>query len=203
MIRLGLTGSIATGKSTVLAQFAALGVPVFSADEAVHALYEGDAVEPVEALFPGVAPNGVIDRTLLSARLLEQPQRIGELEAAVHPLVRRKIGEFLRSAEESGAALAVVDIPLLFETGFDYGVDAVVVTVCDPEIQRARALARPGMTVEKFLAILARQMPQEEKRERADYVIDTSGSLEETNRMAKTLAQSLIAGTALLEGVRP
>ncbi len=203
MIRLGLTGSIATGKSTVLAQFAALGMPVFSSDEAVHALYEGDAVGPVEALFPGIAPNGIIDRSLLSARLIEHPERIGELEAVVHPLVRRKIAAFLHSAEEDGAALAVVDIPLLFETGFDYGVDAVVVTVCDPEIQRARALARPGMTVEKLEAILARQMPQEEKRERADYVIDTSGSLEETNRMAKTLVQSLIAGTALLEGVRP
>jgi dephospho-CoA kinase len=203
MIRLGLTGSIATGKSTVLAQFAELGIPVFSSDEAVHALYHGDAVPPIEALFPGVAPDGVIDRALLSTRLLQHPERLAELEAAVHPLVRRDIAAFLASAEEAGAPLAVVDIPLLFETGFDHGLDAVAVTVCDPEIQRERALARPGMTVEKLDAVLARQMPQEEKQQRADYVIDTSGSLEETIRMAKTLAQSLIAGSALLEGMRP
>jgi dephospho-CoA kinase len=203
MIRLGLTGSIATGKSTVLAQFAELDLPVFSSDEAVHRLYHGDAVAPVEALFPGVAPDGVIDRALLSARLLQHPERLHELEAAVHPLVRRDIAAFLDRAEQSGAPLAVVDIPLLFETGFDYGLDAVAVTVCDPEIQRARAMARPGMTVEKLDAILARQMPQEEKQRRADYVIDTSGSLEETIRMAKTLAQSLIAGSALLGGMRP
>jgi dephospho-CoA kinase len=203
MIRLGLTGSIATGKSTVLAQFAALGVPVFSADEAVHALYRGDAVGPVEALFPGVAPDGIIDRTLLSARLLETPERLSELEAVVHPLVRRDMRQFLDDAEATGARLAVIDIPLLFETGFDYGLDGVLVVVCDPTIQRARAMARPGMTVEKLAAILARQMPQEEKRARADFVIDTSGSLEETITMAKSLAQSLISGTAVLGGGRP
>ncbi len=193
MLRLGLTGSIASGKSTVLDEFAALGVPTFSSDAAVHALYQGEAVPVVEALFPGVSHLGKIDRTALSQRILEQPQRLAELEAAVHPLVRASIKAFLAEAETAGAALAVVDIPLLFETGFDYGLDKVATTSAPDAVIRARALARPGMTVEKLDAILARQMPQDDKRKRADYVIDTGGPIEATRRAVRTLAADLIA----------
>jgi dephospho-CoA kinase len=177
---LGLTGSIATGKSTALKAFAALGVPVFSADAAVHALYEGEAVPAVGALFPGVINNGTIDRSALAAELVGHPERLKALESIVHPLVRRRMAEFLSAARSTGAALAVADVPLLFETGFDYGFDAVAVTVVDETEQRRRALARPGMTEEKLATILARQMPQDEKIRRADFVIDTWGPLEET-----------------------
>jgi dephospho-CoA kinase len=193
MLKLGLTGSIASGKSSVLDEFAALGVPTFSSDQAVHELYQGEAVPVVEALFPGVGHLGKIDRAALSQRILEEPQRLAELEAAVHPLVRARIKAFLAEAEAAGAALAVVDIPLLFETGFDYGLDRVATTSAPDEVIRARALARPGMTVEKLDAILARQMPQDDKRKRADYVIDTGGPSEATRQAVRTLAADLIA----------
>jgi dephospho-CoA kinase len=179
MLKLGLTGSIATGKSTTLNAFADLGVPVFSADDAVHALYAhgGGAVPVVEKLFPGTTGPQGVDRGRLSAALLAAPARLAELEAAVHPLVRDRLRQFLAEAETAGAELAVVDIPLLFETGFDYGLDAVIVTACRPETQRRRALARPGMSVGKLEAILARQLPQEEKKRRADYIIDTDAPI--------------------------
>ena len=193
MLKLGLTGSIASGKSAVLEEFAALGVPVFSADDAVHALYAGEAVPVVEALFPGVSHNGQIDRTALSRRLLEQPQRLKELEAAVHPLVRARIAAFLSQAEQSGARLAVVDIPLLFESGYDYGLDRVATTFAPDETLRQRALARPGMTVEKLDAILARQMPQADKVKRADVVIDTGGSLADMRKAVRALVATLTA----------
>jgi dephospho-CoA kinase len=193
MQKLGLTGSIASGKSTVLKMFAALGVPVFSSDEAVHALYEAEAVPAVEALFPGVSHKGRIDRAALSARLLEQPQRLAELEAAVHPLVRARIASFLAAAAASGARLAVVDIPLLFETGHPYGLDKVATTAADEATIRRRALARPGMTVEKLEAILARQLPQAEKKRRADYVVDTSTSLADTQKQVAALVDRLTA----------
>lgn len=182
MQKLGLTGSIATGKSTVLAMIRDLGAPTFSADEAVHALYQGEAVPVVEALFPGVSHNGTIDRGKLAAALVAEPARLKELEAAVHPLVRKRMAAFLADAESTGASLAVVDIPLLYETGFDYGLDGVIVTVVDPDEQRRRAFARPGMTEKKFAAILSRQLPQDEKAKRATYVIDTSGTMEETRK---------------------
>lgn len=191
MIRLGLTGSIATGKSTVLEAFAAEGVPVFSADEAVHRLYSGRAVEPVESLFPGVARDGVIDRADLSRRLLERPERLGELERIVHPLVREEIAQFLAEAEVSGAALAVVDIPLLFEGNQEHGFDAIAVTSVPDHLMRARALARPGMSVEKLDTILARQLPQEDKRRRADYILDTSGPPEDARRQVVRLLETL------------
>lgn len=174
MYRLGLTGSIASGKSTVLAEFARAGVPVFSADAAVHELYAGEAVPAVDALFPGVARDGAIDRAELSRRLVADPSRIAELEAVVHPLVRARIARFVADAEASGAPLAVVDIPLLFENGVDWGFDGVLVTRVDDDEQRRRALARPGMSVEKLAAILARQLPQAEKARRATYVLDTT-----------------------------
>lgn len=194
MLKLGLTGSIATGKSTVLAAFAALGVPVFSADSAVHELYEGEAVAPIAAAFPGVVRDGRVDRAALSAHLVEQPGDIARLEAIVHPLVRTRIAAFLAAAAAAGAPLAVVDVPLLFETGHDYGFDRVAVTVVDAATQRQRALARPGMTVEKLATILARQLPQAEKRQRADYVFDTSGPLEQTRAEVRALVDRLRSG---------
>lgn len=191
MLKLGLTGSIATGKSTVLNVMKAQGIRTFSSDEAVHELYAGEAVEPVDRLFPGVGASGTIDRSDLSRRLVAEPQRLAELEAVVHPLVRQRIAKFLTESEASGAEIAVVDIPLLFEGGHDWGLDAVIVTVVGEPEQRRRALERPGMTEEKLDAILARQMPQAEKQRRADYVIDTSKSIVETRNDVMALVKRL------------
>ena len=191
MWKLGLTGSIASGKSTALREFAALGVPTFSSDDAVHELYRGEAVPVVEALFPGVSHNGEIDRAELAKRIVQQPERLKDLEAAVHPLVRARIAKFLAEAEAAGAKVAVVDIPLLFETGFDYGLARVAPTWAPDEEIRERALARPGMTVEKLDAILARQMPQDEKRKRADYVIYTTGPMWKLKTVVKALVEGL------------
>ena len=193
MWRIGITGSIATGKSTVLKAFADLGVPVFSADQAVAELYAGDAVAPVEALFPGVARAGVIDKAILSAQLAADPTGFKRLEAVVHPLVRARIAAFMDQAEASGQALAVVEVPLLFESGHDYGFDALGVTWVDEAIQRQRALARPGMTVDKLQTILARQLPQAEKKARATYLFDT----------AMPVAQTIAMVTALVAAIKP
>ena len=196
MWRIGITGSIATGKSTVLNAFRALGVPVYSADAAVAELYAGEAVAPVEALFPGVAVNGVINRALLSSRLAADPSGFRRLEAVVHPLVRARIARFIEDAQKAGAALAVVEVPLLFESGYDYGFDAIGVTYVDEVIQRQRALARPGMTVEKLDTILARQLPQADKRARATYAFDTGGSIQQTADKVKALVASIQARQA-------
>ena len=171
MKRIGITGSIATGKSTLLSAFAAA---VLSADAAVAALYAGDAVAPVEALFPGVAVNGVIDRQELARRLAADPSGFARLEAVVHPLVRARIADFLDAAEGQGHVAAAVEVPLLFESGYDYGFDVIAVTHVDDAIQRQRVLARPGMTVEKLETLLARQMPQAEKKKRANWLFDTA-----------------------------
>ena len=195
MLKLGLTGSIATGKSTVLKTFAELGVPVFSADDVVHELYRAEAVAPIEAAFPGTTRDGEVDRAALS-RVLAEPGRLKELEAIVHPLVRARVQKFLSDAEAEGEALAVVDVPLLFETGFDYGLDKVAVTTVDDAAQRERALAREGMSVEKLGAILARQLPQAEKLKRADYIFDTSGSLADTRNAVAALVEALSPPTA-------
>lgn len=193
MWRIGMTGSIATGKSTVLKAFADLGVPVFSADEAVAELYAGEAVAPVEALFPGVARDGVIDKAALSRALAADPSGFKRLEAVVHPLVRARIARFMDEAEAAGHALAVVEVPLLFESGYDYGFDAIGVTWVDEAIQRQRALARPGMTGEKLDTILARQLPQAEKKARATYLFDTGKPIEETVAMVAALVASIRA----------
>ena len=195
MLKLGLTGSIASGKSTVLKTFAELGVPVFSSDEVVHELYRGEAVAPIEALFPGTTRNGEVDRIALSGVLIDHPERLRELEAVVHPLVRSRIARFLIEAEARGARLAVVDVPLLFETGYNYGFDRIATTSAPEEKLRERALARPGMTVEKLDTILARQLPQAEKRARADYVLETGGTLAETRDAVAALVESLTEGT--------
>ena len=196
MIRLGLTGSIASGKSTALAAFAALGLPTLSADAVVHELYAGAAVAPLGAVFPGVIHGGKVDRTALSARLMAHPEDIGKVEAIVHPLVRRRFAAFVDQASADGAPMAVLDIPLLYETGHDYGLDRVAVTSVDDATLRRRALGRPGMTVEKLDTILARQMPQDEKRRRADFVIDTSGSLDDTRGQVAALVERLLAGAS-------
>lgn len=174
MWRIGITGSIATGKSSLLDAFSKAGVPVFSADAAVAELYEAEAVAPVEALFPGTAQNGRIDRQALAQKLAADPTGFKKLEALIHPLVRQRIARFLDDAKENGAPVAAVEVPLLFESGFDYGFDAIAVTFVDPEIQNQRIMARPGMTVEKRDAILVRQMPQDEKKKRATYLFDTA-----------------------------
>jgi dephospho-CoA kinase len=174
MIILGLTGSIGMGKSTTAKLFAEAGVPVYDADAAVHMLYEGEAVPAIEAAFPGTTVNGKVDRNKLSARVVHDPAAIKRLEQIVHPMLGASRQKFLDDAERSGAPVAVVDVPLLFETGGEKRVDAVVVVTTTPEIQRQRILARDNMTSEKLDAILARQLPDAEKRRRADFVVDTS-----------------------------
>jgi dephospho-CoA kinase len=191
MQKLGLTGSIASGKSTVLRVFAELGVPVFSSDDVVHELYRGEAVAPIEALFPGAVRDGEVDRAELSRQLVAAPDKLKALEAIVHPLVRGRIARFLAEAEAAGAALAVVDIPLLYETGYPYGLDKVAVTSAPDAVIRERALQREGMTVEKLEAILARQVPQAEKRKRADYILDTSGTIADTRNAVADLVETL------------
>jgi dephospho-CoA kinase len=179
MLIVGLTGSIGMGKSTAAAHLQARGLPVFDADAEVHRLYAGGkAVELVERAFPGTTASGAIDRAKLSAVLLAQPQRFGELEAIVHPLVRDAERAFLRDAKEHGARIAVLEIPLLFETGADELVDVSVVVSANPEVQRDRLLKRQGLTKDKLDKLLARQLPDAEKRRRADFVVDTSANVE-------------------------
>ncbi len=173
MIVLGLTGSIGMGKSTTARMFVDAGVPVHDSDDTVHRLYAGIAAPLVEASFPGTVRDGVVDRGELTKRVLGKPEALARLEAIVHPLVRADADAFLARYRAAGARLAVLDIPLLFETGGRSRVDKVAVVTADPEIQRQRVLARPGMTEEKFGAILAKQVPDAEKRRLADFVIDT------------------------------
>ncbi|MCG5237661.1 dephospho-CoA kinase [Xanthobacter oligotrophicus] len=170
---LGLTGSIGMGKSATAGLFRAMGVPVHDADASVHALYRGAAVEPVEAAFPGVTRDGAIDRAALGVRVLADPEAMKRLEAIVHPLVRAEEEAFLAKARGAGARLVVLDIPLLFETGGAGRVDAVAVVSASKAVQHARVLERAGMTEEKFETIVAKQMPDAEKRRRAHFVIDT------------------------------
>lgn len=193
MIVLGLTGSIGMGKSTTAAMFAAEGAPVFDSDAAVHQLYAagGAAVAPVEAAFPGVVKQGAIDRAALSSRVLGDDAAIKRLEAIVHPLVKQAQLDFLQRNREAGTAVVVLDIPLLLEGKGKRGVDKVVVVSAPEEVQRARVLARPGMTAQKFEAIRARQMPDAEKRARADFVIDTGCALEETRAQVRAVLDAL------------
>jgi dephospho-CoA kinase len=178
MLILGLTGSMGMGKSTTAKLFAEAGVPVYDADAAVHQIYEGEAAPVIEAAFPGTTVDGKVDRARLSARVLHNPAAIKQLEQIVHPMLGASRQKFLDDAERSGAPIAVVDVPLLFETGGEKRVDAVVVVTTTPEVQRERILARDSMTNEKLDAILARQLPDAEKRKRADFVVDTSHGLD-------------------------
>jgi len=178
MLRIGLTGSIGMGKSTMAKLFAEAGVPVNDSDAVVHDLYAGEAAPLVDAAFPGTMKDGVVDRQELGRQLAGSPDDFRRLEAIVHPLVRKRELEFIERERQRGSPMVLIDIPLLFETGAENRVDVIVVVSCDPQIQRDRVLARPGMTVEKFNMILARQTPDAEKRARADYVIDTGHSIE-------------------------
>ncbi|WEX77410.1 dephospho-CoA kinase [Sinorhizobium numidicum] len=193
MIIVGLTGSIGMGKSTAAQMFRELGVPVNDADQVVHDLYRGEAVAPVESAFPGVAKKGVIDRAELSRQLVGAPDRLAELERIVHPLVRAKEKEFIARHKRAGAPFVLLDIPLLFETKAETRLDRVVVVTCDPERQKERVMKRQGMTAEKFAMILARQVPDSEKRARADYIIDTSNSFDETRQQVRAIVDRLRA----------
>lgn len=195
MIIVGLTGSIGMGKSTTSAMFQAEGVPVYDADAAVHALYAkgGAAVAPVEAAFPGVVVDGAIDRAKLSAHVVGKPEALKKLEAIVHPLVGESRKVFFQAAAEANAPLVILDIPLLFETGGERNVAAVIVVSAPEEVQRERVMARPDMTAEKLDAILARQMPDAEKRARADIVIDTSQGLDSAREQVRAAIAKLLA----------
>jgi dephospho-CoA kinase len=175
---LGLTGSIGMGKSTTAKLFTEAGVPVYDADAAVHKIYEGEAAPSIEAAFPGTTVDGKVDRAKLSAKVVHDPAAIKQLEQIVHPMLGASRNKFLEEAERSGAPVVVMDIPLLFETGGEKRVDAVVVVSTDPATQRERILARGTMTSEALDAILARQLPDAEKRKRADFVVDTSHGLD-------------------------
>ena len=191
MLVIGLTGGIGTGKSAAAERFAEHGIPVFNADLCVHRLYEGEAVAPIETAFPDVAKDGRIDRKLLSERIAGSPERLLRLERIVHPLVVAAELDFLRAAEKDGAPLAVLEIPLLFETGADSRVDVTVVTSAPQDVQRARVLSRPGMTADKLEHLLARQLPDAERRARADYVVDSGTSLADMRIEIDKLIESL------------
>jgi dephospho-CoA kinase len=193
MIVVGLTGSIGMGKSTVANMFAEEGAPAFNSDDAVHALYApgGAAVALVEEAFPGVTRDGAIDRGALSAAVVGNEGAILRLEAIVHPLVRQAQANFLAEQRAAGTAVVVLDIPLLFESTGAQAVNKIVVVSAPPEVQRARVLARPGMSEEKFKTLLARQTPDAEKRARADFVIDTSGSFDATRAQVRAVLDAL------------
>lgn len=193
MLLVGLTGSIGMGKTETAKMFARLGVPVYDADAAVHALYSvgGGAVEPIGEAFPGAVREGAVDRTRLSAQVVGKPEAMKRLEAIIHPLVRQAQTEWLQAREAEGARLAVLDIPLLFETGGDALMDKVVVVSAPPEVQRQRVLARPDMTQEKFEAILAKQVPDAQKRARADYVVETDKGLDHAFEQVKAIVKDL------------
>ncbi|MER8386732.1 dephospho-CoA kinase [Mesorhizobium sp. M0166] len=200
MIVLGLTGSIGMGKSTTAKMFAEAGVPVHDSDEAVHRLYAGKAAPLVEAAFPGTTRSGAVDRTKLAERVLGRGAALKRLEAIIHPLVRADADAFLAENRAAGAPLAVLDIPLLFETGGRNRVDKVVVVTAPPEIQQARVLARPGMNEEKLASILARQVPDAEKRRRADFVIDTGQGFDAARAAVKAIIAELVVDKAARPG---
>ena len=189
MIILGLTGSIGMGKSTTAKLFTEAGVPVYDADATVHMVYEGEAAPAIEAAFPGTTVGGKVDRAKLSAQVVHDAAAMKQLEGIVHPMLRAYHQKFLDEAEQSGAPVAVVDVPLLYETGGEKRVDAVVVVTTSPEVQRERILARDNMTAEKLDAILARQLPDAEKRKRADFIVDTSHGLDPVRARIRDILQ--------------
>lgn len=193
MLVIGLTGSIGMGKSTAAARFRENGIAVFDADAAVHQLYAGAAVHLIEEAFPGTTANGIVDRQRLLAALMATPNGFTRLETIVHPLVRDMERNFLRAEMEKGALMAVLEIPLLFETGGDRLCDVTVVVTAPAEAQRERVLERSGMTAEKLAEILARQMPDADKRARADFVVDTGGPIPESHAQIDRIV-TLLAG---------
>ena len=199
MIAVGLTGSIGMGKSTALAMFAAEGAAVWNADDAVHRLYArgGAGVDALKGRFPSAIVDGAVDRDILSGLVLDDPAALADLEAIIHPLVSADRAQMLDAAARDSADLAVLDIPLLFEKGYDKFFDAVVVVSAPADIQKARVMARPGMSEKKFRAILMKQTPDAEKRRRADYVIDTGVSLDETRGQVRAVVAALKARFAI------
>jgi dephospho-CoA kinase len=191
MFILGLTGSLGMGKSTTAGFFAEAGVPVHDADAVVHRLYEGEAVAAIEAAFPGTTTSGKVDRSKLAARVLDDPDALRRLEAIVHPLVRAAEARFLADARARGADVVLLDIPLLLETASDQRVDAIVVASAPSAVQRQRVLERPGMTQEKFDALLARQIPDSEKRRRGDFVVDTSRGFDAARAQVREILRAV------------
>lgn len=191
MIILGLTGSIGMGKTTTARLFMDEGVPVHDADAAVHRLYAGEAAPLVEELFPGTVEHGVVNREKLAQRVVGNPEAMKKLEAVIHPLVRADCERFLEEHRQKGTPVVVLDIPLLFETGGRERVNKVVVVSAPADVQKERVLARPGMTEEKLEAIRARQMPDEEKRQRADFVIETGNGIEPARQAVREILRQL------------
>lgn len=191
MLLVGLTGSIGMGKSTIAMRFAEQGLPVIDADKVVHDLYEGDAVAPIEEAFPGSTTAGKVDRAKLSQQLMEDPDGFKRLEEIVHPLVHAAERRQLKAHAEAGASLAVLEVPLLFETGGDGRVDVTVVVTAPAEVQRERVMAREGMTAEKFEAIRARQLPEVEKRRRADFIVETHLTIPESYAQVDAIIDAL------------
>jgi len=186
-----LTGSLGMGKSTAAKFFAEAGVPVHDSDAVVHALYENEAVAAIEAAFPGTTSDGKIDRNKLAAKVIDDKTALTRLEAIVHPLVAKAREKFLADAQARGAPVVVLDIPLLFEIGGECGCDAVVVVSAPAEVQRARAFARPGMTDEKYTALVAKQMPDAEKRRRADFIVDTSRGFDHARAQVRDILRAV------------
>jgi dephospho-CoA kinase len=191
MLVIGLTGGIGMGKSAAAEHFARRGIPVFNADACVHRLYEGEAVEEIEAAFPGVTREDRVDRKLLAEHVTGHPERLRRLESVVHPMVVKAEIDFLREQERNGARMAVLEIPLLFETGAEKRVDVTIVVSAPSTVQRERVLTRPGMTVEKLEHLLGRQLSDKERRARADFVINSGTSLKEMHVDLDQLIESL------------
>jgi len=200
MLILGLTGSIGMGKSTTAAFFRAEGVRVYDADATVHALYRRAAVPLIETAFPGSVRDGVVDRALLGAQVLDNPANLAKLEAIVHPLVRVARDSFLAEARAAAAHIVVLDVPLLFETGGERSVDAVVLVSANEEVQKARVASRPGMTPEKLAAIMAKQMPDAEKRRRAHFIIDTGRGFAAAEYQVRALLRAVAGMTGRRRG---
>ena len=186
-----LTGSIGMGKSVTARMFAEAGVPVHDSDAVVHGLYEGKAVAAIEQAFPGSTAGGRVDRAKLAAMVIDDPAALARLEAIVHPLVAAARARFVADAQARGEALVVLDIPLLFEIGADCACDAVVVVSAPADVQRSRVLARPGMTEEKFAALLAKQIPDAEKRRRADFVVDSSKGFDHARTQVRDILRAV------------
>ena len=186
-----LTGSLGMGKSRTASFFAEAGVPVHDSDAVVHALYEGEAVPLIERAFPGATADGKVDRAKLAAMVLGDAAAIAKLEAIVHPLVAEVRDRFLADAQARGAPVVLLDVPLLFETAGERGCDAVVVVSAPAQLQRQRAFERPGMTEEKFAALVAKQMPDAEKRRRADFIVDSSQSFEHARAQVRDILQAV------------
>jgi len=198
MLVLGLTGSLGMGKSTCAAMFAERGVAIFDADATVHALYRGKAAPLVEAAFPGTMVEGSIDRNILAKKVVGDPSAIARLEKIVHPLVREAEDVFRARAIRQGIRIILLDIPLLLESGGENRVDVVILVSTTPAIQKERVLSRAGMSEERFAALLAKQMPDEDKRRRAHFIIDTSGEIADTNRQV----DDVLAAVAGMTGGR-